>query len=129
MHTVIRDTRCFLENGATAAHLFVGEELEVGGVVGVIGVIGQPVSAGDPGSQGDIELRLQERDSPVAIYPGSKNLTLTRPLDKEGVEGPASVYVNVICERRRTLDPVRMSMMTYFPATIARSIFSNPDDV
>lgn len=102
---LIRDTRCFLENGATAAHLFVGEELEVGGVVGVIGVIGQPVSPGDSGSQGDIELRLQERDSPVAIHPGSKNLTLTRPLDKEGVEGPASVYVNVICERRRTLDP------------------------
>ncbi|XP_046595411.1 protocadherin Fat 4 [Neodiprion lecontei] len=102
---LIRDTRCFLENGATAAHLFVGEELEVGGVVGAIGVIGDPVIPGDLGSKGDIELRLQEKDSPVAIYPGSKNLTLTRPLDKEGVQGPASVYVNVICERRRTLDP------------------------
>lgn len=104
--TVIRDSRCFLENGATAAHLFVGEELEVGGVVGVIGVIGDPVVPGESGSQGDIELRLRERDSPVAIHPGSKNLTLTRPLDKEGIDGPASVYVNVICERKRTLDPV-----------------------
>ncbi|XP_020711397.2 protocadherin Fat 4 [Athalia rosae] len=102
---LIRDTRCFLENGATAAHLFVGEEAEVGAVVGVIGVIGDPVSPGESGTQGDIELRLKERDSPVAIYPGSKNLTLTRPLDKEGVEGPASVYVNVICERRHTHDP------------------------
>ncbi|KAI4489536.1 hypothetical protein M0802_011071, partial [Mischocyttarus mexicanus] len=84
----IRDTRCFLENGATAAHLFVNEDLAVGDIVGVLGVLG------DPGSHGDIKLRLQELDSPVEFSPYSKNLTLTRPLDKEGVDGPASVYVN-----------------------------------
>ncbi|XP_024879634.1 protocadherin beta-11-like [Temnothorax curvispinosus] len=94
-----RDTRCFLENGATAAHLFVSEDLPVGDTVGILGVLG------DPGSQGDIELSLQEHDSPVTFSPYSKNLTLIRPLDKEGVEGPASVYINVICERKHTLDP------------------------
>lgn len=96
---MIRDARCFLENGATAAHLFVGEDLPVGDTVGVLGVLG------DPGPQGDIELRLQELDSPVTFSAYSKNLTLIRPLDKEGVDGPASVYVNVICERKHTLDP------------------------
>ncbi|XP_046820168.1 protocadherin-16 isoform X2 [Vespa crabro] len=96
---LIRDTRCFLENGATAAHLFVNEDHAVGDIVGVLGVLG------DPGPHGDIKLRLQELDSPVEFSPYSKNLTLTRPLDKEGVDGPASVYVNVICERKRTLDP------------------------
>ncbi|XP_034194591.1 protocadherin Fat 4-like Cad96Ca isoform X1 [Osmia lignaria lignaria] len=96
---LIRDARCFLENGATAAHLFVSEDLPVGDTVGVLGVLG------DPGPQGDIELRLQEHDSPVAFSAFSKNLTLVRPLDKEGIDGPASVYVNVICERKHTLDP------------------------
>ncbi|KAG7199209.1 hypothetical protein KM043_018080 [Ampulex compressa] len=96
---LIRDARCFLENGATAAHLFVSEDLPVGDTVGVLGVLG------DPGAQGDIELRLQEKDSPVTFSAYSKNLTLIRPLDKEGIEGPASVYVNVICERKHTLDP------------------------
>lgn len=100
LDAVIRDARCFLENGATAAHLFVGEDLQVGDTVGVLGVLG------DPGPQGDIELRLQELDSPVTFSAYSKNLTLIRPLDKEGVDGPASVYVNVICERKHTLDPV-----------------------
>ncbi|GAB1866191.1 Protocadherin-like wing polarity protein stan [Camponotus japonicus] len=96
---LIQDKRCFLENGATAAHLFVNEDLPVGGIVGVLGVVG------DPGLQGDIELSLQEHDSPVAFSSYSKNLTLIRPLDKEGVEGPASVYINVICEKKHTLDP------------------------
>ncbi|XP_066596729.1 protocadherin beta-10 isoform X2 [Prorops nasuta] len=96
---VIRDSRCFLENGATADHLFVSEDHRVGDTIGVVGVLG------DPGPQGDIELTLQERDSPVTFSPFSKNLTLTRTLDKEGVDGPASVYINVICERKRTIDP------------------------
>ncbi|XP_050463262.1 protocadherin Fat 4 [Cataglyphis hispanica] len=96
---LIQDKRCFLENGATAAYLFVSEDLPVGGIVGVLGVVG------DPGLQGDIELSLQEHDSPVAFSSYSKNLTLIRPLDKEGIEGPASVYINVICEKKHTLDP------------------------
>ncbi|XP_029159976.1 protocadherin Fat 4-like [Nylanderia fulva] len=96
---LIKDKRCFLENGATAAHLFVSEDLPVRGIVGVLGVVG------DPGLQGDIELSLQEPDSPVTFSKNSKNLTLDRPLDKEGVEGPASVYINVICEKKHTSDP------------------------
>ncbi|XP_043285422.1 protocadherin-like wing polarity protein stan [Venturia canescens] len=96
---VIRDRRCFLENGATASHLFVSEDLAVGDTIGVLGVLG------NPGLNGDIDLRLQEHDSPVTIAPLSKNLSLSRPLDKEGVDGPASVLVNVICERKHTLDP------------------------
>lgn len=96
---LIRDTRCFLENGATAAHLFVSEDQKVGDIIGVLRVLG------DPGPQGDIELRLQEHDSPISFSPHSRNLTLTRALDKEGVEGPASVYINAICERKHTIDP------------------------
>lgn len=101
---VIRDTRCFLDNGATAAHLFVSEDLSVGDIVGVLGVLG------DPSVQGDIALSLEvnDKDVPVAISPYSKNLTLIKPLDKEGVEGPASVIINVICKRKHTLDPVRL---------------------
>lgn len=99
--TVTRDKRCFLENEATAVDLFVREDLPVGDTVGVLGVLG------DPSSLGDIQLSLQEDDSPVTLLSYSKNLTLIRKLDKEGIEGPASVYINVICERKHTLDPVR----------------------
>jgi len=99
--TVTRDKRCFLENEATAVDLFVREDLLVGDTVGVLGVLG------DPSSLGDIQLSLQEDDSPVTLLPYSKNLTLIRKLDKEGIEGPASVYINVICARKHTLDPVR----------------------
>ncbi|XP_067207399.1 protocadherin beta-14 [Linepithema humile] len=95
-----RDKRCFLENEATAVDLFVREDLSVGDTVGVLGVLG------DPSSLGDIQLSLQENDSPVTLLSYSKNLTLVRKLDKEGIEGPASVYINVICERKHTLDPV-----------------------
>ncbi|XP_011691797.1 PREDICTED: protocadherin-23-like [Wasmannia auropunctata] len=95
-----RDTRCFLETGLTSANLFVSEDLSVGGTVGILGVLG------DASSQGDIELSLQEHDSPVAFSPYSKNLTLIRPIDKEGVEGPSSIYINVICEKKHnTVDP------------------------
>ncbi|KAG8041646.1 hypothetical protein G9C98_002939 [Cotesia typhae] len=96
---IIRDTRCFLENGASASHLFVSEDKSVGETIGVLGVLG------DPSISGDIELRLQEHDSPVTILPNSRNLTLVKALDKEGIDGPASVYITVICERRHTLDP------------------------
>ena len=78
----------------------MSEDLKVGDTIGILGVLG------DPGLNGDIELRLQEHDSPVMISPYSRNLTLSNPLDKEGIDGPASVFVNVICERKRTLDPV-----------------------
>lgn len=61
---------------------------------------------GDPGDEGDISLRVQERKPAVALVPGSKNVTLTRALDREEKTGPSSVYVNVRCDRRHTTDPV-----------------------
>nr|CAD7437671.1 unnamed protein product [Timema bartmani] len=68
--------------------------------------IGSLRIAGDPSDRGgNIVLRLKELDSPVRISPGTKNITLARKLDKEGIDGPASVYVNVICDRKRTTDP------------------------
>lgn len=41
----------------------------------------------------------------MVILPGTKNLTLRRKLDKEGIQGPSSVFVSLICERLLTLDP------------------------
>ncbi|EFN78140.1 cadherin-related tumor suppressor [Harpegnathos saltator] len=93
---LIRDKRCFLKSGDTAVQLFVSEDLPVGDIIGTLEVIG------DPSSQGDIALRLEvtDKDIPVAILPYSKNLTLIKPLDKEGEEGPAIVLINVICKRK-----------------------------
>jgi hypothetical protein len=102
---VLSDARCFLANGQTAAHLFVSEDLKVGATIGFLSVLG------DPGPDGDIQLRLQEHDSPVTFTPDSRNLTLMRPLDKEGIEGPASIFINVICEKKHTLDPVKFIYM------------------
>lgn len=53
---------------------------------------------GDPGK--DIVLTLREKDSPVYIAPGTKDLIVAKPLDKEGLIGPSAVFVNVICERK-----------------------------
>lgn len=62
---------------------------------------------GNPSAEiGNISLSLRERDVPVAISPGTKELVLVTALDKEGVHGPSSVYVNVICDRRHSSDPV-----------------------
>ncbi|KAG8264735.1 hypothetical protein J6590_004753 [Homalodisca vitripennis] len=71
------DNRCFLETGGSAESFFVSEDLPVGSVVGTLRILG------DPSERGNIDLRLKELDSPVRIAPGSKNLTLTRKLDKE----------------------------------------------
>lgn len=95
----LTDNRCYLENGASSESFFVSEDLPVGSNVGQIRV------HGDPRPGGSIALHLKEPDSPVAITPGTKNLTLRRPLDKEGVDGPSSVFINLICERQHTLDP------------------------
>uniref|UniRef100_A0A1B6C9V6 Cadherin domain-containing protein n=1 Tax=Clastoptera arizonana TaxID=38151 RepID=A0A1B6C9V6_9HEMI len=95
----IQDNRCFLETGGSAESFFVSEDTPVGTVIGTLRIFG------DPGELGNIDLRLKELDSPVVISPGSKNLTLTRKLDKEGIEGPSSVYINIICDRRHTTVP------------------------
>lgn len=38
---------------------------------------------GDPTENGNINLSLKEIDSPVSILPGTKELSLTKILDKE----------------------------------------------
>lgn len=62
---------------------------------------------GDPSEEeGNISLKLQEKDAAIGIAPGTKNITLLRQLDREEKSGPSNVYVNVRCDRRRTTDPV-----------------------
>lgn len=41
---------------------------------------------GDSSENGNIDLSLKEVDSPVAIIPGTKELSLTKLLDKEVYE-------------------------------------------
>ncbi|XP_048521260.1 protocadherin-23 [Dendroctonus ponderosae] len=95
----LQDNRCFLENGASSETFFVVEDVPVGDTIGRVRVVGDPRPA-----VGSIALRLKESDSPIGIAPGSKNLTLKRPLDKEGIDGPSSVFVTLVCDRLETLD-------------------------
>ncbi|XP_055696094.1 protocadherin-23 [Lutzomyia longipalpis] len=94
------DSRCYLEGGGSAESFLASEDVAVGAVIGKLRINGDPSP-----EHGDIKLSLRERDSPVAIAPGSKDIVLVTPLDKEGVRGPSSVYVNVICDRRHSNDP------------------------
>lgn len=87
----------------------------MGAIVGKLRINGNPSV-----DNGDIKLSLRERDSPVQIAVGSKDLVLKTALDKEGLHGPASVYVNVICDRRHSTDPVS----TYSPIIIKCSNLS-----
>ncbi|KAK4880119.1 hypothetical protein RN001_008265 [Aquatica leii] len=95
----IPDNRCYLENGASSESFFVSEDLAIGSVIGQVRV------HGDPRPGGTIALHLRESDSPIVITPGTRNLTLRRVLDKEGIDGPSSVFINLICERLHTVDP------------------------
>ncbi|XP_048481685.1 protocadherin-16 [Plutella xylostella] len=95
----ILDSRCYLMNGGAVESFYIAEDTPVGAVIGTLSV------NGDASVNGDITLRLQERNAAVALAPHSKNLTLTRALDREERLGPSSVYVNVRCDRRRTTDP------------------------
>lgn len=95
----IPDNRCFLEDGGSAESFFVSEDVPIGTVIGKLHIVG------DPGEHGNIELRLKELDSPVVILSGTKELSLVRRLDKEGIDGPSSVYINVLCEKKRNSDP------------------------
>ncbi|XP_050081975.1 fat-like cadherin-related tumor suppressor homolog [Anopheles aquasalis] len=86
------DNRCYLDGGGSAVNFFANEDITVGSTVGSLRVLG------DPGK--DIVLTLREKDSPVYIAPGTKDLIVAKPLDKEGLIGPSAVFVNVICERK-----------------------------
>ncbi|KAL0849687.1 hypothetical protein ABMA28_011653 [Loxostege sticticalis] len=95
----IQDSRCYLMNGGAVESFFISEDTPVGSVIGTLSV------NGDPSEAGDITLRLQEQGAAIGVAPGTKNLTLLRPLDREELRGPSNVYVNVRCDRRRTTDP------------------------
>lgn len=94
----ILDSRCYLENGGSAENFIVSEDIRVNSVIGQLKI------NGDASPNGNIKLSLRERDrnAPVQIDPGTKDLILTSPLDKEGEHGPASVYVNVVCDRKHS---------------------------
>ncbi len=94
-----QDSRCFLDGGGSTETFFIKESLQVGSLLGTLRVIGHPGV--------DIDLSLAVRGAtddgvvvPLEIEEGTKNLRLTSPLDKEGETGPASVNVDVLCERR-----------------------------
>lgn len=94
----ILDARCYLESGGSAENFIVSEDIRVNSVIGQLKI------NGDPSPNGNINLSLRERDrnAPVQIDPGTKDLILTSKLDKEGEHGPASVYVNVVCDRKHS---------------------------
>lgn len=71
-------------------------------------IVGSLTINGNPrlDNNGNISLSIRERDAPVSIAAGTKNLVLNVALDREGKTGPSSVYVNVICIRRDNPDPV-----------------------
>ncbi|XP_011188059.1 protocadherin Fat 1 isoform X2 [Zeugodacus cucurbitae] len=96
----ILDSRCYLEGGGSAESFLANEDLEVGAIIGKLRINGNPEL-----EEGDIDLSLREKDAPIEIISGTKNLSLAVELDKEGVLGPSSIYVNVICSRRRSTDP------------------------
>lgn len=94
----ILDSRCYLDGGGSAENFIVSEDIKVNSVIGQLKI------NGDPSPNGNIILTLRERDrnAPVQIDPGTKDLILTSQLDKEGEHGPASVYVNVVCDRKHS---------------------------
>lgn len=101
MHAAIIDSRCYLDGGGSAESFLASEDLKIGAIIGKLRINGDPDL-----ENGNINLSLRERISPVEIIPGTKTLALTTGIDKEGVSGPSSIYVNVICIRRHSTDPV-----------------------
>ena len=91
----VGDERCFLQAGGSTASFFVKEDLGVGNLVGQLRI------KGDVGE--NINLTLTPSDGPLRI--DNQDLILTKPLDKEGVEGPSSINVDITCHRLNTFDP------------------------
>jgi len=95
------DNRCYLENGGSAESFFVSEDVPVGSIIGKTNLClfcyiidydnvtndfdftGVLKINGDTSETGNINLSLKEVDSPIAILPGTKELSLTKLLDKE----------------------------------------------
>ncbi|XP_037943095.1 protocadherin Fat 1-like [Teleopsis dalmanni] len=100
VESAILDSRCYLEGGGSAESFLASEDLDVGAIIGKLRINGDPDV-----ENGDINLSLREKDAPVEIVPGTKDLALAVELDKEGLRGPSSIYVNIICLRRHSTDP------------------------
>ncbi|XP_020715344.1 cadherin-related family member 1 isoform X2 [Ceratitis capitata] len=96
----ILDSRCYLEGGGSAESFLANEDLQVGSIIGKLRINGNPDA-----EEGDIDLSFREKEAPIEIVSGTKDLSLAVELDKEGIGGPSSIYVNVICTRRRSTDP------------------------
>lgn len=110
----ILDSRCYLEGGGSAESFLATEDLAVGSIIGRLRINGDPTA-----DTGDINLTLREKHAPVEIVAGTKDLALAVELDKEGLRGPSSIYVNVICVRRRSTDPVRIKLAHDYPLHLA----------
>lgn len=95
----------FLKFLGSTENFIVSEDISVGSIIGQLRI------NGDPSPTGNIKLKIREQDrnAPVQIEKGTKDLVLIAPLDKEGVRGPSSVYVNIVCDRinEYQIDPVR----------------------
>ena len=91
----IADERCFLQAGGSTASFFVKEDLAVGSLVGQLRI------KGDVGD--NINLTLTPSDGPLRIE--NQDLILTQQLDKEGIDGPSFLNVDVTCHRLATFDP------------------------
>lgn len=98
-----------MEGGGSAENFLVSEDITVGSVIGQLRINGDPRP--DTGTI-SLSLRERDRDSPVQIEKGTKDLVLIAPLDKEGVRGPSSVYVNVVCDRKHSNDPVSIFLVS-----------------
>lgn len=109
----ILDSRCYLEGGGSAESFLASEDLPVGSIIGKLRINGNPNT-----ETGDITLSLRERGAPVEIPVDTKDLVLVTALDKEGVDGPSSVYVNVICDRRHSSDPVSLFFSSNYETLI-----------
>ena len=70
---------------------------------------------GNVSDDGDIELSLAQHQThsrwlindeiPIKIEPGTKDLVLTKKLDKEGAEGEQGIIIGVKCKKKHTNDP------------------------
>ena len=96
------DSRCFLENGGSTLTFFIKEDLNVGDSIGNLNIQGRVGR--------DIDLKIEDinglyegKDLPVELE--GEDLILTKPLDKEGIEGADSILVDVVCQRQRSSDP------------------------
>ncbi|XP_054709710.1 cadherin EGF LAG seven-pass G-type receptor 3-like [Uloborus diversus] len=94
-----QDDRCYLSNGGSSESFTVREDLPVDSIIGTLPI------PGDPSKDGDIELTLVSKNSPVRIQEDTKNLILKEPLDKEGISGLSSVLLDVACSKKETDDP------------------------